>query len=70
MKKKVLIIANFMRLPWEGGNSRFPYITKLLNREKTNVEIITTSFSHSEKEQRRVTEVNKNSSDYKITLLD
>ena len=70
MKKKVLIIANFMRLPWEGGNSRFPYITKLLNREKTNVEIITTSFSHSEKEQRRVTEVNKNSIDYKITLLD
>lgn len=70
MKKKVLIIANFMRLPWEGGNSRFPYIAKLTDREKVEVEIITTSFSHSEKMQREVTEQNRNSIDYKITLLD
>ena len=70
MKKKVLIIANFMRLPWEGGNSRFPYIAELTDREKVEVEIITTSFSHSEKMQRKVTENNKNSIDYKITLLD
>ena len=70
MKKKVLVIANFMRLPWESGNSRFPYIINLLNKEKYDIEVITSSFSHSEKVQRKMTETHAKSIDYKITLLD
>lgn len=67
MKKDILIIANFTRLPCENGNSRFPYIANLIDSEKYNVELITSTFSHAEKKQR------ENNNDerikYKITLL-
>lgn len=33
MKKKILIIANFVTLPWENGNSRFTYIIDLIDKE-------------------------------------
>ena len=68
MKKKVLIIANFTKLPNEEGNSRFPYIASLLDKEKCDVELITSSFSHGLKKQRNK-DVNYNV-DYKITLID
>ena len=68
MKKKVLIIANFTKLPNEDGNSRFPYIAGLLDKEKCDVELITSSFSHGLKKQRNKAE-NYNV-DYKITLID
>lgn len=69
MKKRILIIANFTRLPWEKGNSRFPYIIDLINKEKYEVELVTSSFSHSDKKQRenKSEEINL---DYKITLID
>lgn len=67
MKKDILIIANFTRLPCENGNSRFPYIANLIDSGKYNVELITSTFSHAEKKQR------ENNNDerikYKITLL-
>ena len=69
MSKKVVIIANFMRLPWESGNSRFPYIANLLDKRKFDVELITSSFLHSEKNQRKMKEENTSNLDYKITLL-
>lgn len=68
MKKKILIIANFTRLPWEHGNSRFPYIINLINKEKFDVELITSKFSHGEK-IHRTGEIKENL-DYKITLID
>lgn len=68
MKKKVLIIANFTKLPNEDGNSRFQYIAELLDKEKCDVELITSSFSHGLKKQRNKEE-NYNV-DYKITLID
>ena len=52
MKKKILIIANFTKLPWEQGNSRFPYIINLIDKEKYEVELVTSSFSHGDKKQR------------------
>lgn len=69
MKKKILIIANFTKLPWEQGNSRFPYIINLIDKEKYDVELVTSSFSHGEKRQRE-NKSNDMNLDYKITLID
>ena len=69
MKKKILIIANFTKLPWELGNSRFPYIINLIDKEKYDVELVTSSFSHGEKRQRE-NKSNDMNLDYKITLID
>lgn len=68
MKKKVLIIANFTSLPWEQGNSRFPYIINLIDKEKYDVELVTSTFCHKNKTQRE----NKSEEiklDYKISLI-
>ena len=69
MKKKILIIANFTKLPWEKGNSRFPYIINLIDKEKYEVELVTSSFSHGDKRQREKQPEDMNL-DYKITLID
>ena len=69
MKKKILIIANFTKLPWEKGNSRFPYIINLIDKEKYDVELVTSSFSHGDKRQREKQPEDMNL-DYKITLID
>ncbi len=65
--KKILVIANFTKLPNENGNSRFTYILDLLDKEKCDVELITSSFSHGQKKQREKVGYNV---DYKITLID
>ena len=67
MKKKLLVIANFTKLPNENGNSRFTYIINLIDKEKYDVELITSSFSHGEKKQRG--EIKIEGLDYKITLI-
>ena len=69
MKKKIVVIANFTRLPWEKGNSRFPYIINLINKEKFDVELITSRFFHGEKKHRKDSALSENL-DYKITLID
>ena len=69
MKKKILIIANFTKLPWEQGNSRFPYIIDLIDKEKYDVELVTSSFSHGDKRQREK-KPEEMKLDYKITLID
>ncbi len=68
--KKVFIIANFMKLPWENGNSRFTYIAENLDKEKIDLEVITSSFLHSEKKQRKYDDEWAKKLDYKITLID
>ena len=65
--KKILVIANFTKLPNENGNSRFTYILDLLDKENCDVELITSSFSHGEKKQRKNEDYNV---EYKITLID
>ncbi len=68
MKKKILIIANFVTLPWENGNSRFTYIIDLIDKEKYDVELITSSFWHENKIQREPNEEALNLN-YNITLI-
>lgn len=65
--KDILIIAQYILTPSEGGNGRFTYIADLLSREN-NVEIVTTKFSHSKKQHRNVGE-NDSIEQCKITML-
>jgi transcription-repair coupling factor (superfamily II helicase) len=65
----VLLIAHFTQLPGEKGNNRFQYIAEKINRINTEVEVVTSSFSHTNKSQRNKTETQKGGSCYKLTLL-
>lgn len=67
--KKVLMIANFARFPWEEGNGRFSYIINLLNHEKVEIEFITSSFFHGEKKQRNLNDERLKNLNYKATLI-
>lgn len=68
MKKKILIISNFTRLPWENSNSRFIYLIDLIDKNKFDVELIASNFFHSEKRKRK--DLSNQIKDYKITLID
>ena len=50
----ILILAHFTTMPKENGNNRFNYLADLLacNMEHNEVEIVTSSFSHTSKKQR------------------
>lgn len=50
--KDILFLVHFEELKEEKGNSRFSYLVQLLHEQKNNVEIITSSFSHTNKKQR------------------
>lgn len=66
---KILLIANYVSLPWEIGNCRFIYlINQLCNYN--DVELITTSFNHNMKKHRMVLPEMEKKCRYKITLID
>lgn len=67
--KDILFITHFTQVPGEPGNSRFHCIAERINKENANIEVITTSFSHRTKTPRNVTDEQKNSLSYKLTLL-
>lgn len=67
--KKVLIIENFARFPWEEGNSRFNYIINLLDYKNIEIEFITSSFFHGEKRQRDLCDERLKKLNYKATLI-
>lgn len=67
--KKVLMIANFARFPWEEGNGRFGYIINSLNQKKVEIEFITSSFFHGEKKQRDFNDERLKKLPYKTTLI-
>ena len=68
-KMKVLIITNYCQTPNEKGNNRFNYIAKLLTDYGHDVEIITSTFSHKRKVQRKIEEEKIESVSYKFTML-
>ena len=67
--KKVLIVANFARFPWEEGNGRFDYIINSLDLEKVEIEFITSSFFHGEKKQRDINDKILENLNYKATII-
>jgi len=69
MIKDILIIAHFTQIPGEGGNDRFNYIAEKINKDKANVEIVTSNFSHDTKSRRNNINEEINSVNYKLTLL-
>lgn len=68
MKKDVLIIAHFCS-DFDGkGNNRFNYLSELFAKNNCEVELVTSSFSHSKKIKR-----DKNFEkvqNYKVTLIE
>ena len=66
---KILIIANFVRIPSEHGNNRFVEIANLLGEKKNEVELVTSNFYHSLKKHRELSDIDMNLS-YKITLIN
>lgn len=56
-------------MPGEAGNGRFDYIAEKINKENVSVEIVTTGFSHGTKTQRMITDKQRNSISYKLTML-
>lgn len=64
-----MIIAEYMRLPWENTNSRFIYLANLINKEKCDVEIVTSTFMHGAKMQRTIKESDAKSCGFKVTTI-
>lgn len=64
--KDIIIIAQYLRLEKENGNSRFTYLAKMLQDYK--VEIVTSAFMHGPKKHRDTQFDEENN--YKITILD
>lgn len=67
----VLIIAHFTQVPNEKGNGRFHYLANLLSEQKQSrniVEVITTSFSHRLKIQRKIGKEDLETLKYNLTM--
>ena len=67
---RILMIAEYCTLPFEGGNSRFTYLLDKINYEKNDVELITTVFRHGTKKNRDIKKIDLDAFKYKLTLLD
>ena len=67
--KDILFITHFTQVPGEPGNGRFHYVAERINKENANIEVVTTSFSHKTKSQRNITDEQRNSLSYKLTML-
>ena len=64
----ILMITHFTQMPDENKNGRFHYLAvELMKNQNNKVEIVTTSFSHADKMQRKKQE-NTNPI-YKFTMV-
>ncbi len=63
--KRIIIIAHFCDYGNESTNNRFNYIATMLHKMGVEIELITSSFSHREKKQRKKVKDNI----YKTTLI-
>lgn len=67
--KRIVIIDHFSKTPDEPGNNRFIYLGELLCSYGFDVEIITTTFAHLKKKQRKANAKLYDSLSYKYTML-
>ena len=67
--KRIVIIDHFSKAPDEPGNNRFIYLGELLCKYGFEIEIITSSFSHIKKKQRKVDSKIYDNLPYKYTML-
>lgn len=66
-KSTVMIIAHFCDVGTENSNNRFNYIANMLTKDGFDVELVTSSFSHRDKKQRKA--VLDETLTYKTTLI-
>lgn len=69
MMKRIVIIDHFSKAPNEPGNNRFIYLAELLCRYGFDVEIITTTFAHLKKQQRKIDAQLYSDLPYQYTML-
>lgn len=67
--KRIVIIDHFSKAPNEPGNNRFIYLGELLCDYGYDVEIITTTFAHLKKKQRKTNVKLYDDLPYKYTML-
>lgn len=67
--KRIVIIDHFSKAPDEPGNNRFIYLAEMLCSCGYDVEIITTTFAHLKKKQRKVATKLYENLPYKYTML-
>ena len=65
----VLMIAHYTIFPWENGNGRFDYLANVLYENGHSVELVTSSFEHTEKKQRVCYKDKIKSLKYSVTML-
>lgn len=69
MKKDILIIANYGPTPGTKSNDRIVTLLDLLIAEGYNVELVSTSFQHSKKEQKKIDDKVLEDLPYKYTMV-
>lgn len=67
--KRIVIIDHFSKAPNEPGNNRFIYLGELLCSYGFDVEIITTTFAHLKKQQRKTDAQLYSDLPYQYTML-
>lgn len=67
--KRIVIIDHFSKAPDEPGNNRFIYLGEMLRSYGFDIEIITTTFAHLKKKQRKTDEELYSALPYKYTML-
>ena len=69
MKKDILFILHYTQTPGEKGNGRFHYLAEKVDKKIADVEVVTTSFSHSKKKQKELPNEYTENSNYEFTML-
>lgn len=70
MKRDIIIISQFAQLPNVSGYGRFNFIVKkLLEQNEFSIELITSSFSHMEKEQKKMDVFTKVEDKFMYTII-
>jgi len=68
-KKKILFIWNYFYLESEKGESRFAYLANLLIERGYELEVVTSTFYHMNKVQRKIALKDLDKYPYKLTFI-
>ena len=65
----LLIVSNYWHFEWEKSSSRYLSIANMCADAGMDVEVVTSSFYHTTKQQRNVSQEELNNCRYKVTLI-
>lgn len=69
--RDILMVAHFTQTPFEKGNGRFHYLAGRLAQDNDNkVEVVTSTFSHSRKQRRIISQEQIEELPYRLTMLE